>query len=672
MAIVEGNSIYSERAHRRQLDVVTLLHALSLASDRLWLTVITVIGAAIRLIGLGSASFWYDETLSVNIASHTVKEILQARLRIQASPASVDYLYTNNPPLHLLLIHVSQYVSSSAYMVRLPFALAGIATIPMVFVVIRRLFDREIGLWSAAIVALSPLHVAYSRDARPTAFLVIFALLGLIFLLDGIESGSRRNWAGFVLVCVLGNWSSYFMLFLVMPAYGVICLSFLIQAWKRSDRTQAWALFVRFSVSCFVVILAALPLFADLKATSEMNEAGIGSGRNPISSLALSIIYLDFLTNPIPGNLITAVLIFAPLMVGCVAMIRARRSGFIVAFIWIIVPFFVLAIIESNRGVELRYVLFVMPVAVAMACQGLRTIARRLVKRMPTRNPAMMSGGLIAIMLLTSLFGLTVPATRALQGQPVKHDWESLVRDYSAFATRESCLVLIDHTGHAGFNVVNYYLDELPGNSCAIDARDPRFLDVVATHPDLWWGIGTRFYSDSSLDQFAGAIDSWATISIYFMTMLVHPTNDIYRSGQGAGAFLEQAITILEPLGSSKQILYPALRESLANLLILRCGGAMPAATLNSLLDGFLSDSLINSEITWGRAQSRLDRGEYEGARSLAVRMIALQPGNPDVYTLMAQIEAAAGNPDAAGYLWAATILRGDAEPSPVLNFTSC
>ena len=109
---------------------------------------------------LGAKGFWYDELISVGIAQESIGTILRARLSIDASQALIDRLYTNNPPLHLLLIHGMLQMSPSEAVVRFPFALAGIATVPLAFVVLSRLFSRTVGIFSAALLAMSPLHIA--------------------------------------------------------------------------------------------------------------------------------------------------------------------------------------------------------------------------------------------------------------------------------------------------------------------------------------------------------------------------------------------------------------------------------------------------------------------------------------------------------------------------------
>jgi len=105
----------------------------------------------------------------------------------------------------------------------------------------------------------------------------------------------------------------------------------------------------------------------------------------------------------------------------------------------------------------------------------------------------------------------------------------------------------------------------------------------------------------------------------------------------------------------------------------LECGSATPVETIRSLLSGYLLYDRIDINLTWDRAEARLARGDIDGATTLAVRLVGISPGNPDVYRLLARIALASGNSDASSrYTWAAENLMPDAPSSDVLHFNGC
>ena len=133
----------------------------AVANERLFIALMTMLAALVRLPTLGRKSLWYDELISISVASHSVSTILSARLRVGASDAVVDQLFTNNPPLHLLLIHVVRFVSTSETAMRLPFAISGVVAMPVAFLVIQRLLGIRSAIAGTLLFAISPLHISY-------------------------------------------------------------------------------------------------------------------------------------------------------------------------------------------------------------------------------------------------------------------------------------------------------------------------------------------------------------------------------------------------------------------------------------------------------------------------------------------------------------------------------
>ncbi len=204
-----------------------------LADERFIVVFATILGAVLRLPTLGAKSLWYDELISISIARNSASTILRARLRFDAGADLIDRLFTNNPPLHLLLIHAVRTVSTAEAAMRLPFALAGVATIPIAFAVLKRLLGFRAAAFGAFLLVISPLHISYSQEARPTVLLVLFSLTGLLFLLRAVDSGRRADWICFVLFALLNVWSSYFAAIAIFPTFAAIWLILIVSQRRR-------------------------------------------------------------------------------------------------------------------------------------------------------------------------------------------------------------------------------------------------------------------------------------------------------------------------------------------------------------------------------------------------------------------------------------------------------
>ena len=99
--------------------------------------------------------------------------------------------------------------------VRLPAALLGIATVFLVFLIGRRIFQSNaVGLYSAAILASSPWHIHFSRGGWETNAATFFMTLGVFCFLLGLEKTRFLFWS---LVSFLASMYTYQSPRLIVP-----------------------------------------------------------------------------------------------------------------------------------------------------------------------------------------------------------------------------------------------------------------------------------------------------------------------------------------------------------------------------------------------------------------------------------------------------------------------
>ncbi len=141
---------------------------------------VVILGALLRVIGLGRQSMWYDELYSVLISKNGFADLW--------GEAAAD----TTPPLYYVAqsVVIRAFGLSEITMRILP-ALAGVVTIWLVFAVGKRLFDAKTGFWAAALFATAVLPLRYAQEARAYSFLMMFAALALLALLRLAETPSR-------------------------------------------------------------------------------------------------------------------------------------------------------------------------------------------------------------------------------------------------------------------------------------------------------------------------------------------------------------------------------------------------------------------------------------------------------------------------------------------------
>lgn len=175
-----------------------------------------LLAALLRLPSLGTQSFWYDEAVTVHRVLHPS---LGATLSIVPRSES-------NPPLYYLLAWVwTRAFGTSEVGIRSLSALAGIATVPVVWATARRLVGTPAAWLAAGIVAVNPFLVWYSQEARPYALVTLLAAASLYWWVRVPEEPSKRALGWWAVFSLLAICTHYFAGFLVgAEAVGLLLL----------------------------------------------------------------------------------------------------------------------------------------------------------------------------------------------------------------------------------------------------------------------------------------------------------------------------------------------------------------------------------------------------------------------------------------------------------------
>jgi mannosyltransferase len=182
------------------------------ALERWWpLLALTLLAAVLRLSTLGLQSFWYDEAFT---PVHVLRTGLGATLH--------NVVHTENtPPLwYVLEWAVSRVLGSGVVALRMLSALAGIAMVPVAWAIGLELQGpptRRAAIVTAALIAVNPLLVWYSQEARAYGLFVLMASLALLCFLRALHEPTNRRFAAFAIAVSLALLTHYFAVFLVIP-----------------------------------------------------------------------------------------------------------------------------------------------------------------------------------------------------------------------------------------------------------------------------------------------------------------------------------------------------------------------------------------------------------------------------------------------------------------------
>jgi uncharacterized membrane protein len=142
---------------------------------------IALAGGFLRILLIGTKGMWLDETFSVWMANQSIPDMLQWMVKLD-----------QHPPLYYLLLHawLARY-GDTPYHARLLSALFGTVTIPIIFLIGKRLSGALVGLAAALFLALSPFHIYYSQETRMYSLLTLntaVAIYALVRLLTDPRS----------------------------------------------------------------------------------------------------------------------------------------------------------------------------------------------------------------------------------------------------------------------------------------------------------------------------------------------------------------------------------------------------------------------------------------------------------------------------------------------------
>ena len=176
---------------------------------QLALVAITSLGGFLRLYHIGSKGLWLDEAFSVWMGRQPVGEMLGWLVRID-----------QHPPLYYLLLHFwMALLGDDPATVRALSALFGTLTIPIIYLLGRRLADEKVGLLAALLLAVSPFHVRFAQETRMYTLLALNASLALYALVrvsgcnvsgsglgnrgtSNLKPETRSAWLGYVVFTV--------------------------------------------------------------------------------------------------------------------------------------------------------------------------------------------------------------------------------------------------------------------------------------------------------------------------------------------------------------------------------------------------------------------------------------------------------------------------------------
>lgn len=177
---------------------------------------IILLAALIRLLFLDMQNIAFDESFSLAVGSTNWPLLFQAILS--------DGVH---PPLFYALHKVALSIwGNSEFGQRFMAAVFSLLGLPILYQLGKRLFNPSVGLLAMLLLALNPLHVWFSQEARMYSLLSMLVTLSMIFFWEALNKNNHRAWFKLMITNALIFLIHYFGLLVPVAQLSYLLLTF--------------------------------------------------------------------------------------------------------------------------------------------------------------------------------------------------------------------------------------------------------------------------------------------------------------------------------------------------------------------------------------------------------------------------------------------------------------
>jgi mannosyltransferase len=325
---------------------------------------------ALRLYRLPEQSIWWDEGHSISMAVAPLSAI--------PTLPGMDV----HPPGYFWLLHLWMGLAGkSEFALRFLSLLFGVATVALLFRFARRLGGREskYALLAAAIVALSPLHLAYAQEVRMYAPLTFFTLGSVYAFRELGRRGTRRVWLLYVLTTAASLYTHYFFGFVLIFQNLYWLISWTLARHQRRTTNPPVAGIVTWLSAQLAVLLLYAPQIVtatrQVTAYANVNLEPPTVGEFLVQTWQVFTIGLAVRAGW-AGPLMA--LFAAALALGLGAAANDKPQVLLFLAAWLIVPLAIYFVVLQRRAsFEPRYLMLITPALYLLLAWGVSALASR-------------------------------------------------------------------------------------------------------------------------------------------------------------------------------------------------------------------------------------------------------------------------------------------------------
>jgi len=198
------------------------------------LLIILLVGLLFRIYNLGEESIWFDEGGTILFAKLNIFQLLETVLSGDCSP-----------PLYYVILHYwIGLFGESEFSLRFPSVIFGFFSIYVLYKVGTLLFNKDVGLLSSLLLAVSSLHIYYSQEARSYSLMVLLTLLSFYFLIKIFKKNRNLTVSiGYIIASILLMYTHIYGIFIIIAQNIYLLTVFLLSRKTLELDFKKWILF---------------------------------------------------------------------------------------------------------------------------------------------------------------------------------------------------------------------------------------------------------------------------------------------------------------------------------------------------------------------------------------------------------------------------------------------
>ncbi|NOZ71593.1 MAG: hypothetical protein GXP38_06730 [Chloroflexi bacterium] len=470
------------------------------------LYLLLTLAAIFRFYHLGYKGLWGDEIWTASWSQAGLLHILRGLTR----PPDMPILY--------MLVHLTTRISSSEFWVRFPSAFFGVVAVYYLYRLTCIWLGERVALIASLLLAISPLHIWYSQDARYYSLLSALSLATVTYFFL-VLTHPKRQWHDWILLVLSALLSIYTHLFSVWYLLSLALFAFISifrrSPWSFQGHTSKQKQIRPLLGAGIIILLFSMPV---LWLILRVLQTGIGpTGEHlarftfpPTLPFFFNFNFLQEIGMLFAGGTTLQWLMIPLFFLGWLRLYWDNRNAWWFLLLLVLSPLITSLFVEFLHNVTVKYFVYLLPFFLMMVANGINAIPSLIgaithQENNPTSgtkaSPDRLSLSTIVPLLLI-LGGLHLQPLQMLYRQAKVNDWRS-VAHFLDSQIQPGDIILTEKWGRAA---LNYYLTRSEDVEI-IPVRDRDWRQIIDSTEGTIWFVGLKGKAEQQIAQLWAPID---------------------------------------------------------------------------------------------------------------------------------------------------------------------